>query len=61
MWTVPSDLTSSEEYQIKIIDSSNPDTYTFSDNFEIKEYDEGGLEQVIFLLIIGGTSCRMSM
>ena len=34
-WTIPSDLSVSTQYQIKITDVSNPSTYAFSESFEI--------------------------
>jgi len=35
-WTLPSTLADSTQYQIRIIDISNPSTYNFSDYFTIK-------------------------
>lgn len=40
-WTVPSELEDSDQYQIKIIDVSNPSTNDFSDYFEIKTPPSG--------------------
>ncbi len=40
-WIVPSELEDSDQYQIKIIDVSNPSTNDFSDYFEIKTPPSG--------------------
>jgi hypothetical protein len=40
-WEVPTDLESSDQYQIKIIDSSDSTTFDFSDFFEIKSKPSG--------------------
>ena len=40
-WAIPSGLEDSTQYQIKISDVSNPATYNFSDNFEIKKPSKG--------------------
>ncbi|MBY8985692.1 MAG: hypothetical protein KGD65_11520 [Candidatus Lokiarchaeota archaeon] len=34
-WQIPSNLTASSEYQVKILDYNDPDTFVLSDNFEI--------------------------
>ncbi|MFX1311478.1 MAG: Ser-Thr-rich GPI-anchored membrane family protein [Promethearchaeota archaeon] len=38
-WTIPTDLEDGTDYQIKISDVSNPDTYDFSEDFEIYTSD----------------------
>jgi len=48
-WTVATELLSSDQYQIKIIDLSDPSTYDFSDYFEIKQPVSG---EFPFALII---------
>lgn len=34
-WPIPSSMTSSSKYRIKIVDGDNSDNYTFSDTFTI--------------------------
>ncbi len=54
LWTIPSDLEGSTQYQIKIIDSSDPSIYDFSDYFEIYRPipDVPGFDIIIMLSII---------
>lgn len=53
LWTIPSDLEGSTQYQIKIIDSSDPSIYDFSDYFEIYRPipDVPGFDIIILLSI----------
>jgi len=61
-WTLPSTLTDSTQYQIRISDISNPSTYELSDYFRIKN-PASTIPEVpgynLFLLI--GITCIISV
>ncbi|NVM18456.1 MAG: hypothetical protein HWN80_12130 [Candidatus Lokiarchaeota archaeon] len=57
-WSIPTELATSDQYQIKITDKVNLDTYDFSDYFEIKKVTSGsgdipGYNLCILIGIIG--------
>ncbi len=53
IWTVPKELKSSDQYQVKIIDASNPSIFTLSDYFEIKEPSPGAIPGYSIYILIG--------
>jgi hypothetical protein len=53
LWNIPSNLTESSEYSIKIIDSSNSVTYDFSDNFAIVSPPGGIPGYNLWIFILG--------
>lgn len=55
LWSIPSDLVSSDQYQIKVIDYYDSSLYDFSDFFEIKnpQHETPGIPGYILYLLIG--------
>ena len=65
-WNIPSNLTISENYQIKIIDSSGALVFDYSDYFEIRGDDSPppedaipGFELVLLLITFFGISAML--
>ncbi|MFX1572483.1 MAG: Ser-Thr-rich GPI-anchored membrane family protein [Promethearchaeota archaeon] len=51
IWVVPKGLQTSEKYQVKIIDDSNPSVFSFSDYFKIKKATSAIPGYSVFVLI----------